>query len=154
MAREIERKYLVLNESWRASIERSERYLQGYLANGAGCSVRVRIAGDRAWLNIKSATLDIVRSEYEYAIPVADGEEMLGMCEGGLIEKERHFVPHGGRTWEIDVFAGENRGLVVAEIELDSADERIDLPPWAGREVSDDVRYYNVYLARHPYKQW
>lgn len=154
MASEIERKFLVRNETWRADAHASVHYRQGYLAGGANCSVRVRISENAAHLNIKSATLDIVRTEYEYEIPHADGVEMLALCEGLLIEKRRHFVEYGGLTWEIDVFEGDNRGLVVAEIELDRPDAEFALPPWAGEEVSHDPRYYNVYLARHPYTQW
>ncbi len=155
MAKEIERKFLVIADDWRGAATGSVRYLQGYLANGARSSVRIRIDGDHAWLNIKSATLDIERMEYEYPVPLADGEEMLArLCEGRLVEKRRWFVPHEGQVWEVDVFEGENEGLVVAEIELDSADEDFARPPWIGEEVSHDGRYYNVYLARHPYSTW
>jgi adenylate cyclase len=155
MAQEIERKFLVANDGWRGQVTASERYRQGYLSNGGRCSIRVRLAGERAWLNLKSATLDIVRTEYEYAIPVTDAEEMLDrLCSGLLIEKTRHFVSYGGHTWEIDVFEGVNRGLVIAEIELDHRDAGFPLPPWAGAEVSADPRYYNVYLAQTPYTQW
>jgi adenylate cyclase len=155
MAQEIERKFLVANDGWRGQVRASERYRQGYLANGDRCSIRVRLAGERAWLNLKSATLDIVRTEYEYAIPAVEAEEMLDrLCSGLLIEKTRHFVDYGGHTWEIDVFEGVNRGLVIAEIELQQRDAGFPLPPWAGAEVSDDPRYYNVYLAQTPYSQW
>lgn len=155
MAQEIERKFLVTGDAWRGQVRSSARYRQGYLSNGGRCSVRVRVAGDAAYLNIKSATLDIVRTEYEYPIPVADAEEMLDqLCSGLLIEKTRHFVDFGGFVWEIDVFEGMNHGLVIAEIELDHADAEFPRPPWAGAEVSDDPRYYNVYLARTPYTQW
>lgn len=155
MAQEIERKFLVTGDGWRDEVRASVRYRQGYLSSGGRCSVRVRVAGDRAYLNIKSATLDIVRTEYEYPIPVTEAEEMLAqLCSGLLIEKTRHFVDYGGFTWEIDVFEGANRGLVVAEIELERADSVFPRPPWAGAEVSDDPRYYNVCLARTPYTQW
>jgi adenylate cyclase len=155
VAKEIERKFLVVDDSWHSAATGSARYLQGYLANGARSSVRIRIDGDTAWLNIKSATLDIERVEYEYPVPLADGEEMLArLCEGRLVEKRRWFVPHEGKTWEVDVFEGENEGLVVAEIELDSAEEEFARPAWLGEEVSHDSRYYNVYLARHPYSTW
>lgn len=155
MAREIERKFLVTNDTWRPQVVARSHYRQGYLANTARCSVRVRVAGDRGSLNIKSATLDIVRTEFEYAIPKQEAEEMLaGFCEGELIEKMRHFVRYGGFTWEIDVFEGANQGLILAEIELEHEEAEFALPPWAGAEVSDDPRYYNVYLAHHPYSQW
>ncbi|MDR2876660.1 MAG: CYTH domain-containing protein [Chromatiales bacterium] len=154
MASEIERKFLLRDDSWRRAAHASVHYRQGYLAGGAHCSVRIRISDDAAHLNIKSATLDIVRSEYEYEVAYADGVELLALCEGLLIEKRRYFAEYDGLTWEIDVFEGENQGLVVAEVELDRADAEFALPPWAGEEVSHDARYYNVYLARHPYTQW
>jgi adenylate cyclase len=155
MAQEIERKFLVASDAWRGQVRSSARYRQGYLAHEGRCSVRVRVAGDEAYLNIKSATLDIVRAEYEYVIPVTDAEEMLDrLCSGLLIEKTRHFVDYGGYVWEIDVFEGVNRGLVIAEIELEHPEAEFPRPPWAGAEVSDDPRYYNVYLARIPYTQW
>lgn len=155
MATEIERKFLVKDESWRDTNPPGTRYRQGYLSSAKTCSIRVRVAGERAYLNIKSATLDVTRTEYEYAIPVQDAEEMLSaMCEGGLIEKTRYLVEHAGHTWEVDVFEGDNAGLVVAEIELTDANESFALPAWAGEEVSHDPRYYNVCLVDHPYKDW
>lgn len=155
MAQEIERKFLVTSDAWRGEATASARYRQGYLSDGGRCSVRVRVSGADAYLNIKSATLDIVRTEYEYPIPVADAEEMLEhLCSGLLVEKTRHFVDYGGFVWEIDVFEGVNQGLVIAEIELDHEHAEFPRPPWAGAEVSDDPRYYNVYLARTPYTRW
>lgn len=155
MASEIERKFLVAGDDWRRTATGSARYVQGYLAGGERSSVRIRVDGDHAWLNIKSATLSIERLEYEYAVPLADGEEMLArLCEGALVEKRRWFVPWEGKTWEVDVFEGGNEGLVVAEIELERADEPFSRPPWLGDEVSQDHRYYNVWLARHPYTRW
>ena len=155
MAQEIERKFLVVNDDWRAEVARESRFRQGYLSGGKHGSVRVRAAGPRAYLNIKSGTLGISRREYEYEIPVADAEEMLDeLCERPLIEKTRYFVPHGRHVWEVDVFEGDNAGLVVAEVELDDVDETLELPAWVGAEVSHDPRYYNVSLVRHPYKEW
>ncbi len=155
MAREIERKFLVANDGWRAGVTATARYRQGYLAGTGKCSIRVRVDGESGFLNLKSATLDIVRTEYEYGIPLADAEDMLArFCEGLLVEKQRHFVEFGGHTWEIDVFEGDNAGLVIAEIELDEVDSAFEVPPWAGAEVSDDPRYYNVWLARTPYTRW
>ncbi len=155
MASEIERKFLVKNDGWRSQVVISSHYRQGYLTEGGTCSIRVRIDGERAFLNIKSATLGIQRSEYEYPIPLPDAEEMLDRFSIGLlIEKTRHFVDYAGHRWEIDVFEGANAGLVVAEIELQAPDEAFELPPWAGEEVSDDPRYYNVCLAHHPYTEW
>ena len=156
MAVEIERKFLVTNDSWRAAVKKSSDYRQGYLADMAGkASVRVRIADGDANVNIKSMTLGVTRQEYEYQIPLQDGREMLAnLCIGPVIEKRRHLVDYGNHTWEIDVFEGDNAGLIVAEIELSAEDETFELPQWAGKEVSDDERYYNVCLAQHPYKEW
>lgn len=128
---------------------------QGYLSFGPPASVRVRVSGDEAYLNIKQSTLAISRDEFEYAIPVADAEFLLAtMCAGGLIEKTRHHVQHGGLVWEVDVFEGANAGLIVAEVELDHADQRVNLPPWVGREVSGDARYLNSSLVQRPFTQW
>ena len=155
MATEIERKYLVLNDSWRARVRREVRYLQGYLANTRDCSVRVRVGGDSAFLNVKGATVGASRLEFEYPVPVADAEVMLReLCAGGVVEKTRYYVPHGGREWEVDVFAGDNAGLIVAEIELDDEADVVALPDWAGEEVTGDVRYYNSNLAVTPFNRW
>ncbi len=155
MATEIERKFTVVGDQWRQQARAQREYRQGYLATDENASVRIRIDGERANLNIKSATLGIERHEYEYPLPLADAEEMLaGLCAKPIIEKTRYFVDYGGKTWEVDVFHGDNAGLVVAEVELDNANEVIDLPPWVGEDVSDDPRYYNVCLVKHPYKDW
>jgi len=137
---------------------------QGYLTSDARCSVRVRVAGERGFLNIKSGTLGIQRSEFEYPIPAAEAEEMLDtLCEQPLLEKtrhfvrhgqHRHFVRHGQHLWEIDEFAGDNAGLIVAEVELRHPDELFARPDWLGEDVSQDIRYYNSQLARHPYRTW
>ena len=156
MAIEIERKFLVIGEAWRGEVRNNCYYKQGYMANAeGGASVRVRIAGEDANINIKSMTLGVSRQEYEYPIPLADAEQMLNtLCPGPVIEKTRYFVDFNGHTWEVDVFEGDNAGLVVAEIELSAEDEAFDLPSWVGDEVSDDPRYYNVCLVQHPYKDW
>ena len=155
MGIEIERKFLVDTARWHADPEQGRRYRQGYLFAQPDAAVRVRVAGDEAWLTIKGAVRGIERLEFEYAIPRADADAMLAaFCRGPLIEKIRYRVPFAGRTWEVDVFEGDNAGLVLAEVELPSADDAPDLPPWAGREVSDDPRYYNANLARHPYREW
>jgi len=155
MGVEIERKFTLKNESWRKDVQRSQRYVQGYLAGNERNSIRVRIAGDKANLNIKSATLGIFRHEYEYDIPLSDADEMLEtLCEKPVIDKVRHFVVFDNKTWEIDEFSGENQGLIVAEIELNDEAEAITLPEWAGEDVSHDPRYYNVCLVKHPYKNW
>ncbi|WP_407275332.1 CYTH domain-containing protein [Halothiobacillus sp. DCM-1] len=158
MAQEIERKFLLASEDWRAAVTHSQRMAQGYLTRLDGdlrASVRVRIAADQAWLNFKSLTLGIARLEYEYPIPLRDAEEMLQqLCVDGRIEKTRHYIPQGALTWEIDEFWGENAGLIVAEIELPSVDTAVELPAWIATEVTDDPRYYNVALAIRPYQRW
>ena len=156
MAKEIERKFLVTGDGWRPGAV-GVSYRQGYLSAGAdaGCTVRARVAGDRAWLTVKGPAAAGARDEYEYPIPVADAEEMLErLCAGGRVEKLRHRVPHAGHTWEVDEFTGENAGLVVAEIELDDAAAEFALPGWIGREVSDDARYFNSRLAVTPWREW
>jgi adenylate cyclase len=118
-------------------------------------SVRVRIAGQQAWLNIKSATIGTQRLEFEYEITVADANEMIAtLCHKPLIEKTRHYVNDGQHIWEIDVFAGENQGLIVAEIELSEVDEVFNKPSWLGQEVTNDVRYYNNNLSKQPFSSW
>lgn len=155
MATEIERKFLLANDSWRAAADNGTRFRQGYLIGAEKASVRIRIEGEQANINIKSATLGVRRQEYEYDIPLAEAEEMLDtLCEQPQIEKTRYLVALGNHTWEIDVFSGQNEGLVVAEVELASEDEAFELPDWAGAEVSDDPRYYNVCLVKHPYSEW
>lgn len=158
MAIEIERKFLVIGDSWRRHVVRTESQRQGYLSPAgfdARCSVRVRMQGDEAFLNIKEAVEGVSRLEFDYGIPVADAADMLArLCRGPLIEKTRHIVEDAGLTWEIDVFHGDNAGLVVAEVELDDADAVIPHPEWLGREVTDERRYYNVSLVDHPYARW
>ena len=155
MATEIEKKFLVSSDAWRTENPLAVPMRQGYLAGSAKSSIRVRIAGDQANLNIKSATLGIRRLEFEYEIPLEEAQEMLDMlAEGPLVEKTRYHVRVDGHLWEVDVFEGDNAGLVVAEIELTAEDEEFTRPPWLGREVSGDARYYNVSLCKHPYKDW
>lgn len=155
MATEIERKFLVQDDSWRSAVYCSTRLRQGYLVSDRTRSVRVRISDDEAHLNIKSATLGVARNEYEYAIPLSDAQEMLErLCCGPLLEKTRHLVRYGGHIWEIDEFEGDNAGLIVAEVELAAADIQPDMPAWAGAEVSHDPRYYNSELVKHPYTTW
>lgn len=155
MPTEIERKFLVSSDSWRDSVIESTRYRQGYLGEADTSSVRVRISDTEAFLNIKGATVGASRLEYEYPIPLPDAHEILDrLCRKPLVEKTRFIVNHGEHRWEIDVFEGENAGLVVAEIELDAVDERFAHPPWIGEEVTQDVRYYNASLVSYPYSQW
>ncbi len=155
MGTEIERKFLVTSDGWRREAQRRARFRQGYLANNERCSIRVRVAGDDARLNIKGAKLAVRRQEYEYPVPVDEANEMLdSLAQRPIIEKTRHYVEHAGHLWEVDEFEGDNAGLVVAEIELRSTDEVFEKPDWIGEEVSGDPRYYNVNLVEHPYKDW
>lgn len=155
MATEIERKFLVIADDWRRNADAGTAYRQGYLLGGSRCSVRVRLAGEQAWLNIKSGTMTVSRREYDYPIPVPDANEMLAeLCYIPLIEKRRYHVRVGEHIWEVDCFEGENAGLVVAEIELTDPGERFVVPSWAGHEVSHLPRYYNVSLVDYPYRDW
>ena len=161
MGIEIERKFLVVGDAWRAQAMRSMRMAQGYVNDHAAvvagtqqASVRVRVGDGRGWLNLKSREAGPSRQEFDYEIPLADAEALLALCVGAPIDKVRHYVPFGGFTWEVDEFAGANAGLVVAEIELPSADAVFARPEWAGREVTELPRYYNLALAAHPYGRW
>lgn len=153
---EIERKFLVVGDAWRKDVTHVQAMAQGYLAGppAARCSVRVRIAGEAAFLNIKSVADGIARDEYEYDIPVADARRMLDALAGSPVAKCRHHVTVGAHLFEIDEFEGDNAGLVVAEVELGSVDEAFERPAWLGREVSHLARYYNLNLATHPYARW
>ena len=152
---EIERKFLVKNDSWWSAVSHSTQIRQAYLAPPSKASVRIRLEGDQANINIKSATLGMQSMEYEYPIPKQEALEMLdNLCEKPQISKNRHRVKYAEHTWEIDEFFGDNLGLIVAEIELGSTDESFEIPQWVGMEVTDDKRYYNVNLAKHPYKNW
>ncbi len=153
MATEIERKFLVQGTPW-TSLTGIEM-IQGYLHATAEWALRIRIAGETAWLTFKGASADgMSRPEFEYPLPVADAREMLELWGGALVHKTRYRIPHEGHTWEVDVFHGENDGLVLAEVELRSTDEDVTLPPWSGTEVTGLERYYNAYLAAHPYQTW
>ncbi|TCV97510.1 adenylate cyclase [Luteibacter rhizovicinus] len=161
MGVEIERKFLLANDSWRDVVQRSEHIAQGYLVSAAAIragtarsSVRVRRSGDGAWLNIKSVTLGIERQEYEYPIPLVDALQLLADLCDGSVEKIRHHVVVDGTLFEIDEFTGANVGLIVAEVELPSIDAAFPRPSWLGREVSNDARYYNVNLIEHPFARW
>ena len=154
MPREIERKFLLESDAWRPQARESQPMSQGYLASGGRVSLRVRIAGDDARLNMKAGGLVAARQEYEYPIPLDEARELLALAEGPLIDKTRHFVEHGGFEWEVDEFHGDNLGLVVAELELTREDERFPSPPWLGPEVTRFARYYNSCLVKHPYRVW
>jgi CYTH domain-containing protein len=161
MPTEIERKFLVIGEAWRSATDSDQspiagiRYRQGYIFADRQRSVRVRVAGEQGYLTIKGATTGITRSEFEYPIPLAHALELLAtLCEPPLIEKTRYRIPHKHLTWEVDEFSGDNQGLVIAEVELTDPAQAIALPDWIGQEVSDDPRYYNSNLAKHPFTQW
>ena len=161
MGVEIERKFLVRGDGWRSAAHAVVPMAQGYLndlatvdSGAMRTSVRVRIAGDQAFLNLKSRELGHTRQEFDYPIPVEDAHALLALCVGGVIEKRRHLVMHAGHEWEVDEFLGHNAGLVVAEIELDTAEEAFARPAWLGVEATDAPRYYNLALASRPYSQW
>lgn len=153
MGREIERKFLVSGDGWRCAA-RSEVLRQGYLSTVKERTVRVRVAGDRGFLTVKGITIGATRAEYEYPIPAGEAAELLELCEQPIIEKTRHVVDHAGVRWEIDEFDGVNRGLVVAEVELEDEAAEVPLPDWIGAEVTDDPRYFNANLIAHPYSTW
>jgi adenylate cyclase len=161
MAIEIERKFLVDDETWRQAAHKSARMRQGYVNDAVAvaegrerCSVRVRQVGDAAMLNFKSREIGPSRQEFEYPIPLADAEALLALCVGGLIDKIRHYVQFSGDLWEIDEFLGDNAGLIVAEIELPAEDHSFQTPSWLGPEVTRQSRYYNMALAERPYRHW
>lgn len=155
MSVEIERKYLVKSMDWKGRADTGTRFLQGYLANTKKAAIRVRIAGERAWLTLKGARAGISRLEFEYPLPVADAKQMLQeFCQGQVIDKTRYRLPLDEHVWEIDVFHDANEGLVLAEIEIENEQESFSLPGWIGEEVSADKRYYNAYLSQYPYSSW
>lgn len=155
MAVEIERKFLVKDDSWRAGALGESQIVQGYLATTERVTLRVRIRDASAYLTVKGPVQGIARPEYEYPIPLADARSMLaGLAVLPLVEKVRYRVRWGAHVWDLDRFEGRNAGLAVAEIELGHADEPFELPPWAGAEVSADPRYSNANLARHPFRDW
>ena len=156
MALEIERKFLVTDDSYKAMAFHSDRIAQGYLCREGGNSARVRVRGDKGYLTIKGPSMDggLSRFEWEKEIPESEAWELLKLCHGGIIDKTRHLVKCGNHTFEVDEFHGDNDGLVVAEVELESADETFERPPFLGKEVTGDKRYYNSSLTRFPFKCW
>ena len=155
MGTEIERKFLLADDGWRSVGGEGKLYRQGYLSTAVERNVRVRIIGDRGFLTVKGRSAGITRLEFEYEIPLADASRMLDeLCHRPLIEKTRHLVEHCGLTWEIDEFAGDNAGLVVAEVELESESQEVDPPAWVGVEVTDDPRYLNSSLVEKPFTTW
>ena len=153
---EIERKFLVRDDSFVEKAFRKRRIVQGFICSDAERSVRIRICEGEAFLTIKGAANERGWSRYEFEQPIAldDARELIKLCQPGLIDKIRHEVKCGNHSWEIDVFHGENAGLVIAEIELTSEDETFEIPDWIGPEVSGDPKYYNMMLAKHPYSKW
>ncbi len=155
MGVEIERKFLVDHEKWgRVDKPPGTHYRQGYILSNAGQTIRVRVSDKQAYLNMKSKVSQVSRKEYEYEIPLADGLEILDAFTKNGTEKVRYRIPLDGKTWEVDVFIGDNDGLIVAEIELKSEEEKFEKPDWITAEVTDDNRYTNSSLATHPFKDW
>lgn len=153
MAVEIERKFLVQGEDWRQGAL-GVRYVQGYLNRDKARTVRVRIAGVQGFLTIKGESVGATRAEFEYPIPLDDAQALLALCEGPCIDKTRYRIQVDGTLWEVDVFAGDNAGLVVAEVELPSEEAPFTRPAWLGAEVTHDARYFNSNLSRQPYRLW
>lgn len=155
MGVEIERKFTVIDDTWKQHVTGSEKITQGYLANTDKCSMRIRSSSEKASINLKSMRIGIQRLEFEYPIPIDEANDMLNsLCIQPAIIKTRYYVSHADDCWEVDVFEGENIGLVVAEIELDEPDQAFDIPSWLGEEVSNDTRYYNISLVENPYQNW
>jgi len=153
MGKEIERKYLVRGDAWR-KLAQGVRYRQGYLSTVKERTVRVRTVDDRGYLTIKGVTVGATRKEFEYDIPADDAVLLLELCEQPLVEKVRYAIRLGDLVWEVDEFEGVNQGLIVAECELKSEDQRVDLPAWIGQEVTGDPRYFNSNLIAHPFTKW
>jgi len=154
MGYEIERKFLVVGNQWKKDTD-GTLYRQGYLSTEKERTVRVRSIENSAFLTVKGINSGIRRLEFEYEIPLSDAETMLeDLCEQPIIEKYRYRIIYNGFTWEVDEFLGENAGLVIAEIELDNEEQSFERPPWIGKEVSGDPRYFNSVLSIHPYQSW
>lgn len=155
MPLEIERKFLI-KEDWKeiAKDAKGLHVRQGYLCKNSSCTVRIRTMNGQGFLTVKGKSTGISRQEFEYEVPQAEAEELMLLCSGAIVEKMRYFVSYEGKTWELDVFKGDNEGLVVAEIELKSEEENFAIPAWAGEDVSHDKRYTNSSLSQHPFKSW
>ena len=155
MAKEIERKFLVNGDHWRSNVDPGSFYRQGYLSLDEARSVRIRVAGNKAWINVKGKISTFSRHEYEYAIPAQDAQELLeNLCLKPLIEKTRYRLVFSDLVWEIDEFNGANSGLIIAEVELQSEEQEFESPHWLGEEVSHDPRYLNINLVKNPYSNW
>ncbi len=154
MPLEIERKFLVKNDRWKAHVQRTFSLKQGYLSDAAGATVRFRTKDQQGFLTIKGKTSGLTRTEFEYAIPYDDALAMLELCGSHPVEKQRHEVVFEGMLWEVDVFSAANDGLILAEIELLSEEQLFAVPEWLGEEVSHDARYFNSQLSKQPYSTW
>ena len=152
MGTEIERKFMVKEGDW--CKQKAAKYRQGYLSTVKERTVRVRTVKDKGYLTIKGIAVGASRMEFEYEIPRQDADTLLEICEKPLIEKNRYKIMHGGFVWEVDEFFGENQGLIVAEIELESEDQHFTKPDWVGKEVTGDSRYFNANLIKTPYTKW
>jgi adenylate cyclase len=154
MGKEIERKFLLANDAWRENAQ-GLLFRQGYITSKPGQTVRVRTCNNSGFLTIKGKSTGITRLEFEYPIPLDDANSLLDqLCEQPILDKIRYLVDYKGFTWEIDEFLGDNAGLLVAEIELEAENQPFPKPPWIGKEVSGDMRYFNSSLIRNPYKYW
>ncbi len=153
---EIERKFLVRDSSYKQLATSSSRIKQGYICSGHGRTVRVRTRGEQAFLTIKGPSVDggLTRYEFEKEITLDEAEHLFRLCEPGIIDKTRYLVPSGHHTFEVDEFYGDNEGLVMAEVELSRPNQPYEAPPFIGREVTGDRRYYNSHLRQYPYKLW
>jgi CYTH domain-containing protein len=153
VAFEIERKFLVRGWEWKPAVP-GKTIRQGYLCLDPDRSVRIRLVEERAFLTIKGASKGATRLEFEYPVPTDDARQLLSMCQLGLIEKTRYKIEDAGRTWDVDEFHGLNDGLILAEVELESEQCSVEIPPWVGKEVTDDPRYFNLQLVLNPYSLW
>ena len=156
MPLEIERKFLVLNDSYKKEAFSHSHIVQGYICNDSKRTVRVRIRDDRAYLTIKSPTPEggIPCNEFEIEIELEEGKQLMKICEPGIIDKNRWLVKSGKHTFEVDEFYGDNEGLVMAEVELFTVGEQVVIPSFIGQEVTGDRKYFNTQLRKHPYKTW
>lgn len=154
MAIEIERKFLLLNSDWRKAVYDQKKIFQGYLSSNPERTVRVRVSDQKGIITIKGKSQGNSRAEYEYNIPLTDADELIKLCENPIISKTRYLVKIEEKVWEIDEFSGENQGLIVAEVELQSETERITFPSWIGKEVSSEKRFFNASLIKYPYSEW
>jgi adenylate cyclase len=154
MATEIERKFLVIGDLWRCDVTETQPIAQGYLNRDKERTVRIRINGEKAFMTVKGKSVGATRREWEHPIPVVDAKAMLALCDGPIISKVRRIVAHEGMTWEVDEFLGDNAGLIVAEIELETEEQQFSSPAWLGEEVTHDPRYFNSNLSTLPFRSW